>query len=120
MRNTMLIAVAIMLIFSSEIYACEPCGNSLDFNETVRRSDLVIIGEKFSDGPWTGLRDSQAGPDWIEVKVHDVLKGESNEDAITINSWNGMCSYGILIGDGKHIIFLKRRMMGLRIISTML
>ena len=107
MKETILIIAAILLTFiSSEIHACEPCAKILNFEETIQRADLIIVGKKISEGPLAGPENFQVGPDWIEFKIMDVLKGESRKKIIKINSWNGMCPFGIQIDSGNHMLFL--------------
>lgn len=109
-RKILLGAVIIFLVLgNSRIYACTPCAETFDFEATAKHADLIIIGEKISEGPWTGPKGSQAGPEWTDVKILDVLKGENSKGKIRVNSWDGMCDYGIVIGEGKYIIFLAER-----------
>ncbi|MBN1121114.1 MAG: hypothetical protein JXJ17_08550 [Anaerolineae bacterium] len=83
------------------VYACEPCPEVLTFEETVAEADVIIIGERVGLGPSTG-----DGPDWITVKVYEVLKGSVSENRIRINSWDGMCPYGIVVEDGLYVMIL--------------
>ncbi len=83
------------------VYACEPCPEVLTFEESVAAADVIIIGERVGNGPSTG-----DGPDWITVKVYEVLKGSVPDDRIQVNSWNGMCPYGIVVEDGLYVMIL--------------
>jgi len=72
-----LICFIYLACFSLSAYACEPCGSTLDLNETIQQADLIIIGKKIKDGPHTDPRpEGYGGPDWIIVKIERVLKGK--------------------------------------------
>lgn len=83
--------------------ACEPCMEVATFDEAVEAADLIIVGQKVADGPSTG-----DGPDWITVQVIDVLKGEvPAEHRIRVNSWDGMCLYGIPADNERKVMLLE-------------
>lgn len=94
----------------TEARACEPCSKetSLKFEETARRADLIIIGQRDDFKP-DELTHGTFGPENIRVKVRRVFKGEEGRDEISVKSWSGMCPYGIIINDNlPHVIFLKK------------
>lgn len=113
-KKFIIFAYFMFFVMTAVSYACEPCYPIFNFEETVKEADLIIIGREISEGPITipGERQ-QAGPDWIEVKVLQVLKGESQEEKITVNSWDGMCPVGIFIAqkdkDKDYVFFLQKR-----------
>jgi len=110
MKRTILIATTILLIFiCSEIHACQPCAKTLNFKETAHQADLIIIGKKVFEGPWSGPEVIGYGPDWIEVEVIQILKGETSEKIIKVNSWDAMCTYGVILDDNEHVVFLKEK-----------
>jgi hypothetical protein len=96
-----LILVALLAV--QIVYACQPCPEVLTFDESVAEADAIIIGERVGSGPSTG-----DGPDWITVKVYEVLKGSVDEQRIRVNSWNGMCAYGIVVEDGLYVMILSK------------
>jgi len=100
---------AILLLSAKTACACEPCSKTLDFDETARKSNLIIIGQKIADGPRSDFGEGYGGPDWIEVKITKIFKGNSSKDTIKVNSWDGMCPYGIVVDDKPHIMFLQKR-----------
>jgi hypothetical protein len=101
--------LTLLFIFAQPAHACEPCLEVLTLEETAAVADLVIIGKKVKNGPNVNGGGIGSSPDWIEVKVIEVLKGEIEETTIKVNSWNGMCAYGIVIEDkGEHLIFLQK------------
>jgi hypothetical protein len=114
MKRALFIIPALML-FSitfglSEARACEPCTReeSMQFEETARNSDLIIIGQRGDFTP-DELTHGVGGPENIKVKVRRIFKGEEGREEITVKSWSGMCPYGIIINDNlPHIIFLKK------------
>ncbi|HEX8176606.1 MAG TPA: hypothetical protein VF543_16055 [Pyrinomonadaceae bacterium] len=94
----------------SEARACEPCTKeaSLKFEETARRADLIIIGQRDDFKPGE-LTNGTFGPENIRVQVRRVFKGEEGRDEITVKSWSGMCPYGIILNNNlPHVIFLKK------------
>jgi len=100
----------LFVFLSSGVYACEKCFPTLNLEETVAESDLIIIGQKISEGPHTDPRpDGYGGPDWIEIEIEKIVKGQTKEKKIKVNSWDAMCRYGIIIDDQKYIMFLKER-----------
>lgn len=93
-----------------EARACEPCSKelSLNFEETARRADLIIIGQRYDFRP-DELTHGTFGPESIRVQVQRIFKGQESRDEITVKSWSGMCPYGIILNDNqRHVIFLKR------------
>ena len=91
------------LLLPGIVRACEPCAYILNFEETVAEADLIMVGRKTADGPSTGN-----GPDWISVQVVEVLLGNVAGGSIRVNSWDGMCAYGIIIeDDGLYVMLLK-------------
>ena len=110
MKKTFIIAGIIFsfLFAVSIVYACEPCLSTLNFKETVEKSDLIIIGQRTDFSP--DEQDSiESFPDSVNVKIIEILKGETNQNQITVNSWNGMCGYGIVVDDKKYVMLLQER-----------
>jgi hypothetical protein len=104
--SAFLLAITVSLFFLTPALACEPCFRILTLEETAEAADLVIIGRLARKGPSTGDYP-QGGPDWIEVQVLETLKGKPKEKRIRVNSWDGMCNYGIILPDKRdYIIFL--------------
>jgi len=107
-----LIGFIVISLLSMPVLACEPCPQNinLNFEQTAQKADLVIIGQKVADGPSTKVHGSQfpGGPEWIKVKVLEILKGNTQDKEIQVKSWYGMCAYGIILNDNKsHVIFLQ-------------
>jgi hypothetical protein len=101
-----IITFILLLAYATPARACEPCYRILTLEETAAAADLVIIGKLAKEGPITD-NFPHGGPDWIEIQVLEVLKGEPSAKKIRANSWDGMCAYGILLPDkGKYLIFL--------------
>lgn len=84
--------------------ACEPCAQRMDWMQTAKAADVIVVGRKFDDGPNTG----SGGPDFIDLKVDDELVGVAISEVVRVNSWDGMCPYGVQINNGDpHIVFLR-------------
>jgi hypothetical protein len=99
-------AVGIALLVIPQIaFACEPCpiDMMLDLDGTAAQADLIIVGQLVGEGP-----DMDTGPDWISVRVIELWKGSAPDEPIQVNSWDGMCAYGIIMeGETLHLIFLE-------------
>ena len=113
MKNSIILGYALFLfVFTASVgNACEPCAKILNFEESVKEADLIIIGQKVSEGPRSDFRgEGYGGPDWIEVKIMQVLKGERPAERIKVNSWDAMCDYGIVVEkDNVYVMLLKQR-----------
>ncbi len=95
--------LTVLLSVPQFVCACEPCARSLDWVETARSADVVVLGRKFDDGP----AEADGGPDYIDLKVDDELLGTAISEVVRVNSWDGMCPYGItLTNSAPHIVFL--------------
>lgn len=103
-----LFCLVLALSFVATSFACIPCPKELSFDETAQEADLIIIGKKISEGPSTKYGKSPGGPDWIKVAILEVLKGETNQKEVAVNSWNGMCAYGIVVNDGTYVMLLEK------------
>ncbi|MBD0373433.1 MAG: hypothetical protein ICV60_21540 [Pyrinomonadaceae bacterium] len=115
MIKVKLFIIPALVLFSlalgaKEARACEPCTKdaSMQFEETARNSDLIIIGQRDDFTP-DELTHGVGGPEVIKLNVRRVLKGKESRAEITVKSWSGMCPYGIIINDNlPHIVFLKK------------
>lgn len=111
-KKLVIIATAFaVLTFAQIVHACEPCEKVLTLEETIEQADLIVVGKKYGNGPLSGPENQPNiyGPEWISVQVEKVLKGETNKDKIKVNSWSGMCGYGIVIDDEeRYLIFMEK------------
>jgi hypothetical protein len=98
---TLIMVLAAALLIVLDAHACEPCQNIATFDEAADAAQLIIVGQVVAEGPSTG-----SGPDWITVQVIDVLKGTPPETRIRVNSWDGMCGYGIMVDRGDQAVML--------------
>ena len=108
MKNRLSLAVIFFLgiiLLTNSARACEPCVEILDVEQTTAAAELIIIGRLVREGPSTG-----SGPDWLEIEVLEVWKGELAQRRIQVNSWDGMCAYGVILFDHEpHLIFLVKQ-----------
>jgi hypothetical protein len=105
LKKTLFLIAIIFSIPNPAAYGCEPCAQSLNLRQTIAQSDVIIMGQKIQDGPL----NAAGTPEWIEVSVKEVLKGTVTEDPIKVNSWNGMCPYGIVVDELPYMMFLVKR-----------
>ena len=101
------LTIAFLLLQPWPAEACQPCPEVLTFEQTVRQSDLIIVGQQAGQYPPAGFVSTPFDPEWIRVEVLRVLKGTATPDAITVNSYDGMCPRGIVLeDDGRYVFFL--------------
>jgi hypothetical protein len=100
---------AVHLWLPASTYSCQPCRTKIDFKETVKRADLIIVGKKVADeGQRVRTGRNQSRPEGGKIKIFRVLKGKTGRDTIDVRCMYGMCGYGICLeGDGLHVIFLS-------------
>jgi hypothetical protein len=103
--------ILILTLFSiySPVFACQPCASTLNLEQSIAKSDLIIVGQKIADGPGFCKDCIAGGSDWIEVKIIETLKGSTPSTKIKINSWDGMCAYGIIINDNRNYLMLLQK-----------
>jgi len=90
------------LLSSSLIsYACQPCDQILSFDETVKASELTIIGHALDSSK---LMENQT----IRVEIMAILKGNTSRNIIRVRSWYGMCAYGLFVDSKVYIFFLQK------------
>jgi hypothetical protein len=89
--------------------ACQPCRAKLNFKDTVKRADLIIMGKKIADkGRTVRVGRDKFHPEGSKIKIFRVLKGQTNKDAINVRCLYGMCGYGICVENDKpYVIFLS-------------
>lgn len=109
MRNVLLrllAATTVGLFLTPRAHACEPCPEILGFDQTVKVADLIIIGERTDYSPEEAKAIGR-GPDTVKVRVLNVLKGTTPGNIITVNAWDGMCRYGIVVDAAPHLMILQ-------------
>ena len=111
MRVPAVLLFIIMVVLSPSARACEPCLKILNLEETVKAAELIIVGRRTDYSPKEKeRRKRQQGPDTIQVKVREVLKGNLKQGSrIKVNSWDGMCPYGILADEKVYVMLLIKR-----------
>lgn len=106
MRKWLFVIVTFILGFlmaTTLAQACEPCMEFLNLEDTTAAADLIVVGQLVREGPSTGT-----GPDWIDIEIIEVWKGEAPQSVIRVNSWDGMCAYGIILQNrDSYLIFLE-------------
>lgn len=104
-RVTVIIAL-LGAVWTPTGYACEPCMQIHNLEESLVAADAVVIGTKIGEAPYAALNRGPGGPDWIEVRIRRTLKGEDLPSVIKINAWDGMCAYGFLLEENKDYLLL--------------
>lgn len=90
-------------------FACQPCRAKLNFEDTVKRADLIIMGKKIGDkGKMARVGRDKFHHEGSKIKIFRVFKGQTNKDTIDVRCLYGMCGYGICVEDNKlYVIFLS-------------
>lgn len=98
------------MVSALPVAACELCPDDelLTLAETVAQADLIVIAQKIGDedGRVT-VPDPDGGPEWSTLQIREVLRGTASQPEIIVNSWEGMCSYGIIVGDQPVLLLLE-------------
>ena len=90
--------------------ACEPCVNVLSLEETAARAELIVIGHGLDGITPPEFDGDFVGPDWITVEITQIILGHVEENHIRVNSWDGMCPYGIILHDARsYFMFLQEK-----------
>lgn len=93
----------------SDAYACDPCKDTLNLEQTMGKADVIAFGERT-----TPLQPEEykheGGPEWVDVKLREVLKGDAKSgSSIKVKSWSQMCQYGISSAVGEtEVLFLTK------------
>ena len=106
--NILLVTVGLVFTGIAVALACTPCSRQYDLDETLAAADFVIIAEKKRDGPRTDQGYGWGGPDWIEIRVKETLKGRELPRSLKVNSFDGQCTYGFQLQQGRDYILLVK------------
>ncbi len=91
----------------------------LNLEDTIQEADLIVVGTVLDRGRARPVKDFGAGPEggdpeWVTVRISQVLKGKPHADVIKLNT-SEPCGYGLSDpGLGTFLFFLKRDKMGLQ------
>jgi len=100
------VAAVACVVPVSAACACEPCQQVLDLDVSLAKATLVVVGRRTDYAQAEQERWSrQQGPDTIDVAVERVLKGAAPK-RITVDSWQGMCPYGIVVDGDRYVMIL--------------
>jgi hypothetical protein len=91
--SLIIVCVILCSLLTQVIYACEDM-MPLGIQRTTEQADLIIIGQKVVQGP-IGEKEFPFGgePIWVDIKITKILKGNSSENPIRIQT-NSPCGYG--------------------------
>lgn len=95
------VGVALSVLGAGVALACQPCQNYVSFEDTVARAQLVVIGTAMKEAvhEYDGEND-----DFMVLRVDGVLKGEKVSGDIRVQSWSGMCPYGLFMKNGTQAV----------------
>ena len=76
----------------------------------MHKAEVIVVGQKIADGPPSeALNPDYAQAEWIEIGIIEVLKGSPQQSSLKVNSWDGMCPYGIVVDEKTYVFFLVKR-----------
>lgn len=100
----------VAFLLSSPALACEPCAKIYSLQETIQKSDLIIVGERADYKEGEVSEKEPSGPAFINIRVQKILKGQTADSIIKVHSWYGMCSYGIYLNKTeKAVLYLSKK-----------
>lgn len=106
--KTVVCALLLAVSVDAASEACQPCAATLDMDDSIMQADVVIAGRRLDYDPQEQAM-RPGGPDTVTVSILRVFKGSVAEPTILVNSWDGMCPYGIVVDDQPYVMILKRR-----------
>jgi len=90
-----------MLRVTGVALACQPCQKFISFEETVSRAQLVVIGTAVKEA----VHENEGkDDDFMVLRVDGVLKGTPVSGDIRVQSWSGMCPYGLFMENGTQAV----------------
>lgn len=99
--------------------ACMPCREVWQMNEMVEKSEVVLLAKRSDTKAGNAY---EQGPDFIELEVLEVLKGNGDVDigdTIDARSWYGICPYGVQMERyEKAVVFLNKESSGFWLFSN--
>lgn len=111
MKKIILLSTALFLLSFSGARACEPV-EPLGLENTVKYADLIFVGQSIKEGP-RGEREFpfSGGPEWVDIRVGDSIKGDLENGQIIRVSTNSPCGYGFSVPFLKtdSLMFLDRQ-----------
>ncbi|MDD4616656.1 MAG: hypothetical protein PHW76_06030 [Alphaproteobacteria bacterium] len=117
MRSIRMVSIffVVLLFLPREGVACERCLSTLSLEETISQADEIAVAERDPDeniaepDPNATELDMSKLPEFIHLKILKVLKGEPLPPVVRVQSYSGMCRYGIYFRKGvTALVFLKR------------
>jgi hypothetical protein len=94
-------------MFSQACPAMQASTTALE--QIVKKADIVVVGRRLSDSFASADHGSPVDkPEFIFINVDRVLKGKIKEKVLTVKSWDGMCSYGVIMNPGNVAVLSLR------------
>ena len=102
LTNSLLKTAFTVLLLSVGAFACQPCESKLTLEQSARKAELIIVGQRVDYSP------NEVQPQTIKVRVLSVLKGKAENKEISVRSWYQMCPYGIIVDSQRYVMFLSK------------
>lgn len=103
MSKVLKFSLLVVLGLSMPSMACSPCEHPFTLQETVKRSDVVLVGKRMDH-----FDIQKDRPEWVHIKAVNVLKGRIPSAVVKVRAWSGTCSYGMVEDNGVYVFFLKK------------
>ncbi len=92
--------LTLLIALLSPAWACEPCPTDfeLDVTQAAKEATLIALVKRAPAAaqPAPSPGHPVEEPDVLVVDLVKTLKGKAKE-RLTVNSWDGMCDYGVVI-----------------------
>ena len=110
-KRSCLVVITLILVvfgFPGQVFS-EKCDRVLNFEETVKAADLIIVGNKIVDDEELSRSTVYLDTDMMLVKVENVLKGKlKNKTIKVLTNASIPDGWGIDMDAKTYVIFLAR------------
>jgi hypothetical protein len=97
--------ILLFTVLAPSAFACEPCPNYWNLQDSLNAADLVIIGKRITPKQ-LGEDTLENPPEFVDIVVEEILKGKEDSTTIKAKAWSGMCPYGIVTPPEKSYVML--------------
>lgn len=96
-------AVASCIFISAAAIACQPCIERRSLEKSAKQASVIVWVRNEDRNSRGSLR---SGPDFVDLTVKKIIKGDPDPDYVKVRSWYGECAYGAQMQLGAEAILL--------------
>lgn len=97
------LVVLLFLVLPSAAMACDPCFNRISLSKSITRASLIV---QVVNRDRNSSSNMTQGPEYVNLTVEKVLKGEPDDAVIKVHSWYGECVYGVHLALNERAVLL--------------